>query len=171
MQKIVNSKLIYKGKILELYLNKVLLQDGTIVNREIIKHKSAVAIIALDDDFIYLVKQFRNGIDDFTLEIPAGLLEDNEQPQEAAIRELQEEIGYYPNSLTHLFSLPTSPGFCTEIVHFFLAKDLEFLPLKPDDDEFIEITKVKLSSIDQDFISTVNDMKTVLSLLYLKSIK
>ncbi len=105
IEKIITSKNIYDGRIVKLDINEVELPNGQIAKREVVSHKPGVSIVAIDDknNFIF-VKQFRSGIGDELIEIPAGLVENGENPKSAARRELQEEIGYDCSNLELLCS-------------------------------------------------------------------
>lgn len=165
MEKINSKKTIYKGKIVELELRHVTVQNGNIASREVVLHQPGVSIVATDDEFIYLVKQYRSGIEKEILEIPAGLLEENEDPVLAASRELQEEIGYNAKNFKLLTKFYPSPGFCNEVTYIYLATDLYSSKLQEDEDEFIEVVKLPISDINN-FLKTSDyiDAKTALGL-------
>lgn len=165
MEKIINKKTIYKGRIVELQLREVQLSNGKIANREVILHQPGVSIIAHDNESVFLVKQFRSGIEKEILEIPAGLVDFNEDPVNAASRELQEEIGYNAKSFELLTKFYPSPGFCDEVTHIYLASDLYESKLQADEDEFINVIKLPIKDIE-DFINTNEfvDAKTALGL-------
>ncbi len=148
IEKIITSKNIYDGRIVKLDINEVELPNGQITKREVVSHKPGVSIVAIDDknNFIF-VKQFRSGIGDELIEIPAGLVENGENPKTAARRELQEEIGYDCDNLELLCSFYPSPGFCNEVTYIYLATDLFKSSLPKDEDEFIELIKVPVSEI------------------------
>ena len=95
----INEKEIYNGKILKLKIENFKF-EGKIIKREIVQHKDAVAILPIDDlGFVYLVKQYRFPVQKEFLEIPAGLVEENEDYEKAALRELQEEVGFFSKNL------------------------------------------------------------------------
>lgn len=164
-EKTINSNTIYHGKILDLVIKDVILPNNINAKREVIIHKPGVAIIASDDTNIFLVKQFRTAIEKSILEIPAGLVEDNEDIISAAHRELQEEIGFDAKELKFLMKFYPSPGFTNEVTYIYQAKNLYESKLKQDDDEFIEIIKLPINKIkeflhSEDFI----DAKTAIAL-------
>ncbi|MDU5923032.1 MAG: NUDIX hydrolase, partial [Finegoldia magna] len=111
--------------------------------------------------------QYRKAIDQQLMELPAGLIEHNETPKDAAIREMREEIGYNCNSLTYLFDAYSSPGFSDEKVSFFMAQDLFKDELEADDDEFLNIELIeqdKLMQMIEDGV--IIDGKTIMGILY-----
>ncbi|MGG7164037.1 NUDIX hydrolase [Clostridium ihumii] len=144
----LNSKCIYDGKVIKVRVEDVKLPNGKVSKREIVDHVGAVAIVAFkDENTIILVKQFRKALDEILTEIPAGKLELNENPKEAAIRELEEETGYKAKKVEFLGKIATSVGFCNEIVHIFKATELYEGKLNFDEDEFIELEEVKLNEV------------------------
>ncbi len=163
----VESKIIYKGRIVNLRDDTVKLPNGRKTKREIIEHNDVVAIVALDgQENVLLVKQYRKPIEKALLEIPAGGVEDGEDPDTSALREMQEETGYLPKQLKKIGGVYASPGYCTEFLHLYLATDLVPSKLSADDDEHIDVIKVPLSEIPQ-FISSgeICDAKSVAALL------
>ncbi|KWZ99993.1 MAG: NUDIX hydrolase [Anaerococcus sp.] len=169
-EKTIKVDNIYEGKILSLRVETVEMPDKKYSKREIVDHMKGVGIIAFDgEDSIYLVRQYRKAIDEFTLEIPAGLVEANEKPIETAKRELQEEIGYKPLDIEYLFDMHASPGFTNDKLSFFLAKNLEESKLEEDEDEFLERKSFKIDDIYNMVINgEITDAKTIIAVLYAK---
>lgn len=110
MEKTINSELIFDGRVVKLYKDSVELSTGQKTFREVVKHSGGVVILAFKGDKILLVKQFRYPMKEVMLELPAGKLEQGEDPFEAAKRELEEETGYCANKWTDLGYVYTSPG-------------------------------------------------------------
>lgn len=164
----IKTDKIYDGKILKLKVETVELPNKKYSKREIIEHSPAVSVIAItDDDEILMVKQFRKPIEKTIYEVPAGLIEIGELPKDAAIRELREETGYEAKSMEYLCEFYTSPGFCTEKMHIFLAKDLSLKEQDLDMDEFIELEKIPFSDVMKMLDRCeINDAKTIASILY-----
>ena len=164
----IKSEMIYEGRILNLRVDTVELPNRKYSKREIIEKSNAIAIIAIKDNKIFFVRQYRKAVNKPLIEIPAGLIESNEDPREAAIRELQEEIGYSANSLTFLFNSYSSPGFTDEKTSFFLAEDLFESKLVADDDEYLEVLtydiETALKMIDD---GKIEDSKTIKGILYI----
>lgn len=164
-EKTISEKVVFNGKIVQLVLRDVLLPNGKIAKREIVHHQKAVAIVAFDGNHILMVKQFRTAVGKNMLEIPAGLLEKNEDPLLCAHRELQEETGYDARLMEFLCRIYPSCGFTDEETYIYVATDLYESKLPEDEDEFIELTKLPLSSIST-FLSQGDtlDGKTALGL-------
>lgn len=170
MNKILKSELLYQGKIITVEKQLVLLPNDQKAIREIVHHQTGVGILAIHKETLLFVKQYRAGIEDTILEIPAGLLEKGETPLSCARRELQEETGYEAKKMTLLGQFYLSPGYSDEIIYLFLGEDLIYNPLVPDDDEDITLVSVPCSKIDQFILSTstILDAKSSLALsLYL----
>lgn len=160
----VSSESIFQGKIISLQVDTVMLPDGKLATREVVRHPGAVAVLALHHDKMLVVDQFRQPLGRCEVEIPAGKLEPGEDPLEAAKRELEEETGYTCGSIRKLHSFYTSPGFADEIIHMYLAENLSEGSLKPDEDEFLEMSEITLEEayrlIDEGRIS---DAKTIMA--------
>ena len=166
-EKILSTKRIYSGRIITLDLCEVELPDGQHQMREIIQHPGAVALIALDDENrLLLVRQFRSASAEIMTEIPAGVLDGDEQPVNAAIRELQEETGYKPGKIESLGGFYTAPGYTTEYIHLFVATQLVESRLPADVDEFIELDHIALSdALNMVERGEIKDAKTIIALL------
>ena len=172
---VLSSERIYDGKIISLRIDHVRLPDGDLHKREIVEHRGAVAMVALDEEeHIYLVRQYRSATQRVLLEIPAGTLEAGEEPLVTAERELQEEIGMFPASLEPLGTFYLAPGYSDERIHLFLARQLRPASLPADSDEDISVERMPLAEglrlIDE---GAVEDAKTIAGLLrvarYLKA--
>lgn len=124
IEEMISSKRVYDGKLLHVKCDTVRLPNGKEATRDCIVHEGAAAVIALlPNENIVLVKQYRYPIGQITLEIPAGKLENLEDPLNCAKRELQEETGYVAEKYTKLLSLATTVGFSNEIIHIYLAEN------------------------------------------------
>ena len=167
-EKTLKSEMVYKGKIIDVRVDEVLLQNKKRAYREIVEHPGAVAIIPyLPDGRIILVRQFRKPIERALLEIPAGKLNKGEDIGLCAHRELREETGYGTNNLKKLLSYYSSPGFSNEIIHIFRADDLKATSdFSPDEDEFLELVKLHPQEV-QRLIKEgeIKDGKTIMALL------
>ena len=158
---------VYQGRLVNLRIDSVELSTSRRTTREIVEHGDCVAIVALDaEDNVLLVRQYRKPIERALLEIPAGLIEPNEQPEDCVRRELQEETGYLPQSIEKLGGFYSSPGFCTEFLHLYLATDLVPSRLSADTDESIELVRLPLSQTPQLIASgEICDAKSIAGLL------
>ena len=145
VHRLIDRKTVFEGKVVRLYLDRVLLPNGVEAERELVRHWGAVGMVPLDQDGgIFLVRQYRHPAGKELLEIPAGKLMEGEEPLECARRELEEEIGYRAGSWTRLASFYTSPGFSDEVLYLFLAEELVPTQASPEADEFLEVLKVSL---------------------------
>ncbi|MED4400803.1 NUDIX hydrolase [Metabacillus fastidiosus] len=172
IEKTLTSKEIFKGRVIDLYLEEVELPNGKTGTREIIKHPGAVAVIALtDDNKLLMVEQYRKALERALVEIPAGKLEKGESPESTAKRELEEETGYTCEKLEKIVSFYTSPGFADELVHLFLAKGLtkSTVAAELDEDEFLDVLEVTLEEA-QAMVEDerIYDAKTVYAVQYLQ---
>lgn len=174
-EKTISQSIIYKGKVIDLVIDEVLLPDGSKGKRELVKHPGGVAIIPITEEGkLVLVEQFRKPLEQTIIEIPAGKLEPNEDKNVAAKRELEEETGYQTGSLTYLTSFATSPGFADEILYIYIARDLKqaIRPLEKDADEFINVLEVSLMEAKQLIeAGSIFDVKTMYAVQYLELIE
>ena len=147
-EKTVTSTKIFEGRIFDVYLDEVEVENGKIYPREVIYHKGAVAIVALtDNDEVYLVKQYRYPIKQELYEISAGNLDENEDPLDCAIRELEEETGMQASNFHYLGKMYPSPGCFSEILYLYLATNLTKTNQHLDEDEFLDVECVPLSKV------------------------
>lgn len=163
----ISSRRIFNGKILGLSFDKVRLPNGKTASREKIIHPGAVAVVAVtDENEVLLVRQYRYPVDDITIEIPAGKLERDELPKSCAKRELAEEVGAVDGKLRLLSSFYTTPGFCNEVLHLFIATGFKILNNSLDEDEFLDIIKIKMETallwIKE---GKIKDSKTIIGIL------
>ena len=164
----IGGEVLFKGRMLRLERDTVLLPNGLQTSREVVRHPGAVGIIALKDQQVLLVRQYRYAIAQKTLEIPAGKLDPQEPPMDCAVRELREETGYR-GTMEHISTFYTTPGFSDEVMHLFLAQDLVWDPLTPDDDEFIEVERIPWDeAVQRAQQNEFNDAKTILGILLVK---
>ena len=163
----IGGEQIYDGIIVHLYKDDVTLPNGKTAVREVIRHQGAVCVVAIDnEENIYLVKQFRYPFNDIITEIPAGKLDAGETPLEGAERELREETGIVANNYLYLGELYTSPAFLDEVIHMYLATDLTFVEQDPDEDEFVEVEKIKLNDFVKEIMNgKIPDSKTQTAVL------
>jgi 8-oxo-dGTP pyrophosphatase MutT (NUDIX family) len=165
----VESEEVYSGRIASVRNDRFRHADGAVVDREIVSHPGAVAVVAHDGEHLWLVKQPREPVGDYLIELPAGKLdEEGEDALATAKRELAEEIGKAAKNWVHLTTFWSSPGFSDEAIHIYLATDLYDEHAHTDEVERIEILKVPLSDLD-DVIRSNKDSKTLVGLLWFKA--
>ena len=135
----LDRKLVYHGTIIDYYRDTIQVPNGNIAEWDFIGHKGAAAVVPVrEDGKLLMVRQWRNALDRYTLEIPAGKLDSvNEDPLDCATRELREETGLSAERMTCLTTLLTTPGFCTEKIAVYLAQGLSQGDTHPDEDEFL----------------------------------
>jgi ADP-ribose pyrophosphatase len=171
-EKTLSAKEIFKGRVIDLFLEEVELPNGKTSTREIVKHPGAVAVLAITpENKIIMVEQFRKPLERTLVEIPAGKLEKGEEPETTAKRELEEETGYTCGELRPLLSFYTSPGFADELVHLFIAENLEKLtiPAELDEDEFLDVMEVTLEeALEMIQDKRIYDAKTAYAVQYLQ---
>lgn len=161
-------KSIYEGRIFKVEQALVRLPDGNEACRDIVKHNGAVAVLAWPTPHdIILVQQFRYATGKQLWEIPAGKLEPGEEPADCAARELSEEAGLWPLQLEHVYSFYTSPGFSSEILHLYNAKNLKSMEGCTDADEFLKAATIPfVEAFDWLNKGKIIDAKTIIALLW-----
>lgn len=167
MEKQINRKDIYKGKIISVFEDEVLLDNGRKTEREVIEHRGVVACLPfIGGNEIILVKQYRYPVKREMFEIPAGIIERGENPEYAVRRELLEETGYSSNNIEHIVNFYTSPGYSTEALHLFFAYNLKKEIPKLDYDESISIKLLPLrESLNMIKEGRICDAKTIISIV------
>ncbi|ERT63420.1 NUDIX hydrolase [Peptoniphilus sp. BV3AC2] len=167
IERTIKSEKVYSGKILSVKLSTVELPDQKYSKREIVLHDNAVAVVSIHDDKILLVKQYRISVDKIIYEVPAGMIEHDENPKDAALRELEEETGYRAKNIEYLTEFYSTPGFCTEKLSIFYAKDLEFVGQNLDEGENLEVVEMPLEEAMSMIESgEIMDGKTISSILF-----
>ncbi|MBR6089735.1 MAG: NUDIX hydrolase [Anaerolineaceae bacterium] len=165
--KILEVEKIYKAHVFEVEKVKCELPDGRQRDYDLVRHGPAVVLVPVTDEGkILFVRQYRLGAEKELLELPAGLINDQEDPDPAAERELQEETGYESMNMVRLGGFYASAGYCSEYLHIYLATDLKWNPLPQDDDEFISNISI---GIEEAYAAVgsgkIEDSKTIAALL------
>jgi ADP-ribose pyrophosphatase len=167
----VNGQRLYSGRILDVDVDRVRFPDGSIGELEIIRHPGASAVVPVvrfdgtNQPVVTLIRQYRYAAEGFMWEIPAGKLDPGETPEACARRELREETGLYGGLLDHLSTIHTTPGFTDEVIHLYVALDLESGMPSHEVSEFIEVHEFPL-----DFLlnlidgGEISDAKTICAL-------
>ena len=167
-EKTIESKEVYKGKIFTLKRDVVELPNGKTTERDVVSHHGGVGVIAMTaDGKIPTVRQYRKGIERISLEIPAGKLEQGEEPLTCGIRELWEETGARAESMEYLGSLFPTPAYDTEVIHMYLAKGLQVGgSQKLDPDEFVDVERIDLrEAVNMVLRNEIQDAKTQIALM------
>ncbi len=169
MEKMLNSTEIYKGAVIHVKKDEVLCENGIKSYRECVGAPGGVAILAIKDQQLLLVKQYRYVVQEETIEIPAGKIEPNEDLAVCAMRELEEETGYTCESMNKIFTFYPTPGFCSEVLHIYEAINLTKLdnPKEMDIDEVINSYFLDIkTAYEQVLDGTIKDSKTMIAIQY-----
>ncbi len=167
-EKKISSDQVFEGNVIKVSVDKVELPNGSESTREIVHHRGAVCVLPITDDGdVICVRQYRYAHGEALLEIPAGKLEEGENdPTEAALRELEEETGARCRDLKYLGKLYPSPAIFTEVIHMYVAKGLTFGKTHPDADEFLEVERIPLRTLVEMVMSgEIRDAKTQICVL------
>jgi ADP-ribose pyrophosphatase len=166
MKEPANRKRVYEGKILNIELDQVTLPNGHKMELEMIHHPGAAAVVPLQEDGnVIMIYQYRYAAGGFIYEIPAGKLHPGEDPLECAKRELEEETGYQAKKYQPLVSFLTTPGFCDEIIHIYLAQSLTPGAQNLEESEVLEVKKIPLKKALQMIEEgQIKDGKTIIGL-------
>ncbi len=168
----IKKQYVYRGKIINVRRDEVVFPNGKESSREIVEHRGAVAVAAVDDEgCVYLVRQFRYAFGEELLEIPAGKLEEGEESTqlEAAIRELREETGLTAKTVDYLGVIYPSVGMLTERIYIYLARGLTQGEMDLDEDEYLNVERVPVGELEDMVLrGEIRDAKTICTLFLLK---
>lgn len=147
-EKKISSEEIFKGKVISLYKDTVLLPNGNEATRELVKHNGGVCIVALtENEEVYVVEQFRYPFNKVILEIPAGKIDVNEDPLVCGKRELEEETGLIAQHYENLGDFYPTVGYTSEIIYTYMATNLSLAKQNLDEDEFLNVKKIPLKDL------------------------
>lgn len=168
-----NVQGIYNGRVVNFHVDDITLGNGEKATRECVDHPGGVGIIALtDDEYVYMVRQFRYPYKESIYEIPAGKREKGEDPLETGKRELQEECGVVAENYIDLGSIYPSPGYTNEEIYLYAATGLTEVEQNLDEDEFLQVTKMKLTTLITKIMSgEITDAKTIAAAFKLKELR
>ena len=163
----IASKHIHRGRVIEVSSEVLRYANGREHEIDFVRHPGAAAVVAVDAaDRVCLVRQYRHGVADFLWEIPAGKLDHGEAPEVCAVRELAEETGVAARRWTPLGLYVPAPGIFSEVIHMYLARELDLKSPAPDADEELELQWVALEeAVERVLRGDWNDGKTGLALL------
>lgn len=162
----LSSEMKFDGKLIKVTYD-IANVNGKEAWREVVHHPGASAIIAIDENNrIIMEKQFRYALSDYLLEIPAGKLDAGEDPLVCAKRELEEETGIIASEWISLGTIATSPGFCNEVIHLYVAKGLSKGEIHWDEDEYVEVERYTFDELlERIREEKIKDSKTLSALL------
>jgi len=172
-EKKTESSLIYDGCIVHLYRDNIELPNGKQATREVIRHIGAVCVLPLTDkNEVICVRQYRYPFAKMLLELPAGKLDSkDENPEEAARREMREEVGALCKRLDYIGDIYPSPAILDEVIRMYIARDLTYTNTNPDDDEFLNIEYIPFDTLINMVVNgEIRDGKTQTALLKAKII-
>ena len=172
-EKTLSVQDIFSGHVVRLTLDKVELENGRSAMREVVHHRGGACIAALTEkDELYLVRQYRYALGQELWELPAGKLEEGEDPFEAAKRELEEECGLKADQYIDLHPFYPTVGYCSEVIYTWLARGLHPVPMHLDEDEFLTPTKMPLEEVCRMVLDgEIRDGKMVAAVLKIKALK
>lgn len=159
---------LYRGHVVDLGMETVCLPDGRQLELEVVRHPGGAAVVVLNtDNEICLLRQYRHAGGGWLWELPAGKLEAGETALTTAQRELEEEAGLRAQHWQTLANVLTTPGFCDEVIHLFLARDLQYVPAQHQEHECIEVHWLPFTSaLGMAQRGEIRDAKTLLGLFY-----
>lgn len=164
----LSRDLVQKGAIIDYYQDTVQVPNGNIVKWDFIGHKGAAAVVPVrEDGKLLMVRQYRNALDRYTLEVPAGGLNSADEPTKtAAGRELEEETGYRCEDLELLISIRTTVAFCNEKIDIYVARNLQKGHQHLDEDEFINVEAYTVEELmEKIYDCTIQDAKTICAIM------
>ena len=167
-EKTISQKMLVEGSIINLRQDTVMLENGKTALRDVVEHPGGVCVLPLtEDNEVILVKQFRYPYQEVLFEIPAGKLDKGEEdPLHCGMRELEEEAGVTAGDYLSLGQMYPSPGYCDEVIHMFLARQLQPSQQHLDEDEFINVGAYTIAELRKKIYSgEIEDSKTVAALL------
>ena len=168
-EKTVSQEYPYKGRIINMRVDQILLPNGQPASREVVEHPGGVCIAALtDEDEVLFVRQFRYPYHEVVLEVPAGKRSPGEDPLECGTRELKEETGACADQYLSLGTLYPSPGYCEEVIYLYACRITSSGESCPDDDEFLEVERIPLDkAVEMVLQNQISDAKTQVCILKL----
>ncbi|HYG60290.1 MAG TPA: NUDIX hydrolase [Symbiobacteriaceae bacterium] len=162
----VKTQEIYQGHVIKVRKDTVRTAEGKEFDRDVVEHPGAVVVVAVDQGELLFVQQYRYAAGESLLELVAGTREPGEDPAVTAGRELQEEAGFKADRITKLAEFYSAPGFCSELLHLYLAEDLTPSKLEGDEDEEIGVVRLTLAeAVKMALSGQMRDAKTLAGVL------
>ena len=162
----VKSEEIYRGYAIKVHKDTLRLPDGKEITRDVVAHPGAVVVLAVEKGELLFVRQYRHAAGESLLELVAGTREPGEEPEGTAAREIQEEAGYKAGKITKLGEFFSAPGFCSELLHLYLAEELTPSRLPGDEDEEIEVERYSVQeALRMATAGEIRDAKTLVGVL------
>ena len=164
----LERELVYKGSIVDFYKDTIQVPNGNVVKWDFIKHQGAAAVVPVrEDGKLLMVRQYRNALDRYTLEIPAGGLNRADEPtRDAAKRELEEETGYVAGKVEWLITIRTTVAFCNEKIDIYVATGLTPGRQHLDEDEFIHVEAYSVDELCEKILcGEIEDSKTISAIM------
>jgi len=165
-ERTISSHYPFSGKLIKVRVDEVVLPSGRKTTRELVEHRGAVAIVAVEDGKVLLERQYRHTAGRVMWEIPAGTLDAGEDPLRCAHRELREETGYTADKMEGIIHFYNAVGYSTEVIRIFLATGLKRAKAKPEEDESIEVRMIPFEkAVAMVGTNEIEDAKTIIGLL------
>ena len=164
IETVVSEETKFEGRVFKAVVRDITNPDGSSDKREVVIHTGGACILPVDKDLnCYMVRQYRSGVEEVLLEVPAGKIEVGEDPLECASREIKEETGYSAGKVENLGYMCATPAYCSERIHMYLGTELEYSGTNPDNGEFLGVHKYPLTDLVAMCDSgEIKDSKTVI---------
>jgi len=164
---VLNRETLFEGRVFDVERVEARLPDGHVNKFDLVSHEGSITVIPFDQNGnVWFVRQYRLGALKVLLELPAGMIEKGELPEDCARREIREETGLAARDLKYLGQVYLAPGYCTELMHIYLASGLSSDPLPGDADEFLQTIAIPVEQIyDMVRKDEINDSKSLAALL------
>ena len=166
MEKQLNRKEIYSGKVIHVVKDEVEIDDGSKAIREVVIHNGGVCIALKKDDKYFMVRQYRYALGKEMLEFPAGKIEKGENPDDAILREAVEETGYSAKNIRKFDHVIPTCGYCTEKIHLYYGEADEYLGQHLDEDERINVSLYSFIEIKEMIRQGIIDDSKTIALMY-----
>ncbi|MBM5805471.1 MAG: NUDIX hydrolase [Candidatus Verstraetearchaeota archaeon] len=170
LERTISSHYPFSGRLIKVRVDEVVLPSGRRTTRELVEHRGAVAIVAVEDGKVLLERQYRHTAGRAMLEIPAGTLDAGEDPLRCAHRELREETGYTADKMEEVIHFYNAVGYSTEVIRIFLATGLKRAKARPEEDESIETHMIPFEkALKMVGTNEIEDAKTIIGLFAVRN--